>query len=514
MHDPLDSPSPRVNRRPSEIPQPSFAGDIPKCEESKEPINRHMSTERTLGNTSIRLFLPGMQEPKVMPPVLLKQYTMLPDHRPPLRRDKPARIFLQGMDIAKHIFPATDRSFIFIPRAMRPNQQRGRGKGRSGLGSIGGFSRRTSVYGGGSIYGGSMYGGSMYGGSIYSPSVAMSRRSSIAPAPDLARDLISPAGSTISRPIEPARPVPVVRLPQARPDHLPQGPEIPPANPTVTASINSLVHDQLGYPQPSGQEASIATLPPPQMHPLPDKPAFENRQGSIPMHQPTPKRGVSVESIESPTLTQQTNYQQQAFYHQVPPVQLPHTYHSRQPSFPQISTGTPLSQIPEKAIHAAPFQPGFAQSGYYAPPGPPMSAPHLPQPLPHSQSQTQAPGGYYYPSGPQGYSGPPPTGHFMPGGQPGPIPGYSMEIPLQNTEPNTQTVPGSNTVGTNVGGTVFYSDASQFPPPMAPYTSYQAPYYPPPNGPPANMGATSQMGSGSEGYFYSGPPQGTMYYQQ
>src|SRR5690606_18961597 len=78
---------------------------------------------------------------------------------------------------------------------------------------------------------------------------------------------------------------------------------------------------------------------------------------------------------------------QQAFHQQVP-VQManggPSDSHTRNPSFQsQQSTGTPLSQIPERAIHAAPFQPNtYPQPTYYNPPYPPVM-----------QSQP----GFYYP---------------------------------------------------------------------------------------------------------------------
>ncbi|KAL2171960.1 hypothetical protein VTG60DRAFT_1019 [Thermothelomyces hinnuleus] len=355
---------PRQSRYlPSNEGPPNGNGVIPTAPTSQQPINRAMSTEKHIGNTTVRVYIPSIGSPKLFPGVALKQYTKLPDHRPPLRRDKPVRISIPYHDppvMPRYIFPASDRSFIFIPRAMRPNQQRARAKGpRSVLGS-GVFSRATSIYGGGSVY-----------GSMYSPSIALSRRSSI--APDIGRELmLSPTGSAISRPplpVDSARPV--VRLPPfAQP---------PASNMSVPPKPDT---------QQKASESSINELPQPQTHPLPQKPTFqENRQDATPMHQPRPQKTVSVENIESPA-QQATNAQgpyQQAFHQQVPPhlPNAPAQEHAHHASYqPQFSSSTPLSQIPERAVHAAPFQPNtFAHPGFYTQP----YAPVQPQP------------GFYYP---------------------------------------------------------------------------------------------------------------------
>jgi hypothetical protein len=364
MHEVVAEPqTPRQARYlPNNEGPPNGTGVIMTAPTSRTPINRAMSTEKHIGNTTIRVFIPSMGEPKLFPGFALKQYTKLPDHRPPLRRDKPVRISIPYHDppvMPRYIFPASDRSFIFIPRAMRPNQQRARGKGpRSILGS-GVFSRGTSVWGG-SVY-----------GSIYSPSIALSRRSSI--APDIGREfMLSPTGSAISRPplpVDSARPV--VRLP-------------PMAQPPVAMPIP---------PKPDisqrAPEASISELPQPQTHPLPQKPTFqENRPTAIPMHQPRPQKTVSVENIEpsaQQAATAPAPYSQ-AFHQQVPP-QLPNAFaqdtHARNPSYQsQFSSSTPLSQIPERAVHAAPFQPNaYVQPGFYG--------------QPYSTMQAQQ--GFYYP---------------------------------------------------------------------------------------------------------------------
>lgn len=452
MHEVVTEPA-KPPRQPVHLAQaamedgpPNGDGYIPTCEMSATPINRTLSTEKVIANVQVRVYIPQLRDPVVFPPIPFKQYTKLPDHRPPLRRDKPVRISIPDFP-PRYIFPATDRSFIFIPRALRPNQQRVRGKPRSGLGSIGGFSRRTSVFG-----------GSYYNGSQYSPSVALSRRSSI--APDIGRDyIVSPTGSAISRPpmgMEPGRPV--VRLP---PRVEPQV-QLPPVDGA-----------------PAVGHSTIGDLPQPQTHPLPQKPGMQESQPtSIPMHQPRPQKTVSVENIESPTAHQMSQPYQQAFHHQVP-VQvsngLGHETHSRNPSYPQHSTGTPLSQIPERAIHAAPFQPTqYSQQGYY----PPY------QMMPQSQ-------GYYYPP-PAPYSAAAPN--FVPGTQPGQSPGDAA---------------APNLVAQEVNGMVYYYDASQLPqmPTYPPYSAAQG--YPGPNG---VMNLNGMVTPSPDGFYYQQP--GAVYYPQ
>jgi hypothetical protein len=450
---------------------PNGTGFIPTCPPNSTPINRTLSTEKHIGNVQVRVYIPTLKEPTFFSGMPVRQYTKLPDHRPPLRRDKPVRISLPNFP-PRYIFPATDRSFIFIPRAMRPNQQRLRGKPRSGLGSIGGFSRRTSVFG-----------GSYYNGSQYSPSIALSRRSSI--APDMGRDyIVSPTGSAISRPpmgLDAARPV--VRLP-------------PRAEPQFPAADGTL-----GEAPPVVGQSTINDLPQPQTHPLPQKPAFqENRQVAIPMHQPRPQKAVSLENIESPT--RQPNYQsyQQAFHHQVP-VQvssgLGHESHTRNPSYPSHhSTGTPLSQIPERAIHAAPFHPTHysqPQQGYY----PPYQMMQPPPPPPQQ--------GYYYPP-PAPYSGAAPS--FVPGTQQGQTHGEAGQ-------PNGQIAPGPNLVAQEINGMVYYYDATQLPtmPSYPPYSAPQAPQAPQGYTTAAGaMNMNAMVTPSPDGFYYSQP--GTVYYPQ
>ncbi|KAB5525727.1 CASC3/Barentsz eIF4AIII binding-domain-containing protein [Coniochaeta sp. 2T2.1] len=496
MHEAVASPPPP---RPARYPRvhdgpPSASHGIPTCPPSQTHINRIMATEKPLGTVQIRVFFPPLKTPISLPGLLIKQYTKLPDHRPPLRRDKPVRISLPGCE-PRYIYPATDRSFIFIPRALRPNQQKMRGKARSGLGSIGGWSRRTSVFGG-SYYGGA---GSYYGGSTYSPSVAMSRRSSL--APDLGREfLVSPTGSAISRPPLPMDNLrPVVRLP-------PMMGQPPPTAPVsvgyAEASAGANAHDNSMGGTPA-ESSSINDLPQPQTHPLPQKPAFhENRPNSIPMHQPRPQKTVSVENIESPV---QQHYQQA--FHQQYPVQVSNGYgpetHMRHPSYPsQHSTGTPLSQIPERAIHAAPFQPNAFQQQHQ---------PYYNQPYPQMMPPQQ---GYYYPTAYPGAS-PPNAGAsaFVPGPQPQQNAGYPQQQQQQDpsgAQANGQGAPAPNLVAQEVNGMVYYYDATQLP---------AVPSYPAYAPPQAYVPGVMNMGgmvtpSPDAGFYYPPAPGGMVYYPQ
>ncbi|KAI0870330.1 CASC3/Barentsz eIF4AIII binding-domain-containing protein [Hypoxylon argillaceum] len=449
MHETVTQPPPVRQPRSSfaDDGPPNGNGFIPTCPQSSTPINRKMSTEKLLGSVQIRVFFPGLEEHHIFSGIPIKQYTKLPDHRPPLRRDKPVRISLPELP-HRYVFPATDRSFIFIPRAMRPNQ-RLRGKPRSGLGSIGGFSRRTSVFG-----------GSAYGGSAYSPSIAVSRRSSI--APDISRDyLASPTGSVVSRPALPYDSTrPVVRLPpQNRQDQ-----RVPSVSESSFVMLGDTSH-------PTFNER-------PQPHPLPPKPPFvENRSAPIPMHQPRPQKTVSVASIESPE-----NSYHQAFHQQVP-VQVSNGLgvdaHARHPSYPsQHSTGTPLSQIPERAIHAAPFQPNhqFPQQGYYAP----------------YQMMPPQPGYYYTP--PYANTIPPGVTAFHPGSQLGQQP----PAEAGNAQPTGLNSQNSGLVAQEANGMVYYYEASQ----LAPMTSY---------GYPASQAYPMPVAPNSDGYYYPTP---AVYYPQ
>lgn len=230
------------------------------------PPNRSFSRSAQIGHVQMRVYMAGMKDPILFRSVPINQHTRLPHHRPPLRRDKSVRISLPDHP-PRYIFPAVDRSFIFIPRALRPNQQGfGRGRGRGSFSGVGGFaSGRNSIY----------------GGSGYSPSVAMSRRSSM--AREVAREaMVSPAGSVMSRTRSNAAEArkPVVRLPSAG-DHVG-------------------FQQSSQHPSYSNSPASMVNLPQQQAYPLPQKPLSQNWSSTLPMHQPRPQKQVSVADIETP----------------------------------------------------------------------------------------------------------------------------------------------------------------------------------------------------------------------
>jgi len=372
--------------------------------------NRSFSRIIHIANVQIRVFLGSIREPIVFSAMQVNQHTCLPHHRPPLRRDKPVRISFPQMPI-RYIFPSIDRSFIFIPRAMRPNQQgfgklRVRGSLGGGYNNLGPSSSRRTI---------------AYAGSAYSPSLAMSRRSSLAREMP-AEAIIPPPAAVFPRPsamaIEAGKPV--VRLPPA----------------AEQAQLQAAISPTVNLPQPS-------------VYPLPQKPTFrENRPNELPMHHPKPERSLQVADIESPAtldFNPPPQRQQQPFHQQVP-VQVsgqayppdPTFSHTRHPSHPsQTSGGTPLPQIPERAIHAQAFQP----YPYQHPQG------FFPQQYPHPV--------YYFPQAdPNSAPGPsaaaPP---FVPGQTYYyPMPVAPVPPPALETEPTTQ----AGTVAHERGGMVYY----------------------------------------------------------
>ncbi|KAF3044357.1 hypothetical protein E8E12_009391 [Didymella heteroderae] len=447
LHEAVNAPhQPAQQAPPSSIPTQQaphasqHAQRAPFVSAPKPPQTRNFSTTVHTHNAVVRILLPNMKAPITFQNVPIKSHTRLPNHRPPLRRDKPVRISLPP-SAPRYIFPTVERSFIFIPRALRPNQQ-GFGRGRGRFGSIGGggfSSRRTSVY----------------GGSVYSPSVALSRRSSIA------RDnMVSPAGSIMSRNgsfIDPNRPV--VRLPP--------GTARMPTGPAIISPTNG-------------------SYPPPQ------KPTFRENwaQGQLPMHQPRPQKNVNVAGIESPAsmnFNPPQQQEQQPFHQQVPAhingagssAEQPGFYqHARQPSYPgQVSTGTPLNRVPEGAVHAAAFQP--FQPGY--------------------QPQPFVPGGYYYPpSAPQQpYMAP---GGMVPMFVPGAQQPYAMPAPAPAVAPPAPATAGPpNMVAVEQNGMTFYMDANQlsYAPPA---DAYAQPSYTMP-------GMGGMMTPAPDGTYYPYPQQ-------
>lgn len=406
------------------MPNPSKP--VPTAPRSSPP-NRSFSNTTLIGNVPVVVFLPGMVDPIPYSTVPKRQHTRLPQHRPPLRRDKPVRISLPGQP-PRYIFPSTERSFIFIPRALRPNQQGFRGRGRGGF--YGG--RRGSFY------------------NTYTPSVAMSRRSSLGRAASQ-EGYNSPSGSVFSRSsvAVPDNGKPIVRLPPPR----------PPAGVLPATGAHG--------PAPSG-------MPPPVLPQPQNLPYRESRPAPIPMHQPRPQKAVSVADIESPASIpfNPPQPQQEQPFNQA--ARYPHdtAAPSTHPTAPAM---TPLTHIPERAIHAQPFQPyGFQPAqGYYPPAYPP--------------------GAVYYPISAPEY--PPYSGPVGPAAtttfQPGPQVPYMMPAPPTTAEQSSR----AGTLAHEAGGTVYYYDANQMYPSM----------------PTPGPGAGGMMGPPGATYFYP-PPQGGVYY--
>ena len=435
LHETVTQPAVEVNLLQA-IPLQSNPQDFPKLSSTipkKQPPNRSFSKTTQIGNIQIRVYLAGMSSPITFSAVPVNQHTRLPHHRPPLRRDKPVRVALPQLPV-HYIFPSTDRSFIFIPRALRPNQQgfgrakqRGSFGGHSGLGGL--SSRRTSAY----------------AGSTYSPSVAMSRRSSLAREVST-EGIISPGGAGRGLGVPSDLGKPRVRLPPA-------------VDRAQTLSTETSARANV---------APIVNLPQ-HDYTLPEKPTFrENRPASIPMHQPRPQKTVSVAGIDSPA-TMDFNpppQQQQQPFHQQVPVQvggavfvpdmplLPHSRHASYPS--QASGGTPLSQIPERAIHAQPFQPY------------PYQQPHTfyPQPFP--------PPIFFYPPADQVASGVSSIGAppFVPGQQYPPYP-----LPLVHQPPRTEPTTQPGTVAHESNGMVYYDYSSQLATSTEGQSGYPLPSY-------------------------------------
>jgi hypothetical protein len=228
------------------------------------------------------------------------------------------------------------------------------------------------------------------------------------------------------------------------------------------------------------------------------------------MHQPRPQKAVSVADIESPaTLSFNPPQQHQQPFHQQVPIQVNGNgyshdamLHSRNPSYPsQASTGTPLSQIPERAIHAQPFQPNPYQQ----------------------QSQN------FY--GQQYQVMPPPQGYYYPqsfnqtmapsGGAPPFIPAQPQQQQQQPSFPqagqqsdNSASQGGvQSLVAQEVNGMVYYYDAAQIPA-VATFSAYQ----PPPQYPMQTVGGVTGLGGmmtpSPDGFYYPQQPQGVVYYTQ
>jgi hypothetical protein len=399
---------------------------------SQAAPTRSFSTSVLLGKVPVIIHLPGMQERRTVQNVAKKKHTLLPQHRPPLRRDKPVRISLPNQQ-PRYIFPSTERSFIFIPRALRPNQQGfGRGRGRSSFNA----SRRTSVY----------------GGSTHTPSVAMSRRSSLG-AVLPADGVRSPGGSALALPVPPNYVAesgkPVVRFPPAA---QPLGVLASPGANHVQATPNVAVQVQPAI--------------------LPNRGRQENVPDALTMHQPQPQKTVSVVDIESPGtfhINPPAQQQEQPFHQQMPvPVNhqvyagdgTGHNIRAGRVSHISQPGGTPLSQIPERAIYAQPFQPFPVPShapGY-------LPAAYTPGAVFYPVTQGDMPG---YGAGVMPPSLPPPP--YLASVHPPPYMVPAAAQPARS--PADGNVP-AGTVAHETNGMVYYFDSAQLTPTSsAPYSA-------------------------------------------
>jgi hypothetical protein len=405
-----------------------------------------------------RVLLPGMKSAVMGSELSIKKYIRLPNHRPPLRRDKPVRVFIPNLG-PRYIFPSMERSFIFIPRQMRPNQ---RGFGNSNYqrntGGHGYSSRRTS----------------MYGGSIYSASIAPSRRSSIA------RDTFSPVSFASgfggqSRP--------VVRLPH---------------NGQFMSNTTSPAGPLSGHQTPTGQV--LHTYPLPQ-----NVPTFNTPLSTV--HQPRPQKQFSVTGIESPAALHQARTpaidEQQPFQNQLPTHladQQAYTQHPQAQYYPQQPqygysnqvnpAGTPLSGIPENSMNAQAYQ----QQAMYYPQYPGQQNMYYQPPMPMYMPQAQ------------GYLGPQQQAPAQPHHEPAQRPQSQHQAPQQQED----SAP-SGMVAHESNGMVFYLPASEaqqqptqehYQPAESFVPSYAMPGLPPPTPAP------------DASYYYPMDMSQTMYYPQ
>jgi len=480
--------------RPKVDPQPPVRPQPPP---RQEPLRRAAPTNER-PTIQIIVNLPGMKFPITFSEVPHRTHLRLPYHRPPLRRDKPVRISIPDQPI-KYIYPHHNRSFVFIPRAMRPG----------GSGFIGGgippAVRRGGLHRGPTR--------SIYAGSIATQSAAMSRRSSF--QPDTTTQPASPAQalSTDSLPPPPPENQENQELSTTTEQHestqkLPKKPvvKLPPSTePLPKKLIDPTNH---APSSPANKPAAPVTVKPPPSYPTPVPPIHDARGTPIiPMHQPRPQKTVSVADIETPVSSM--HYATNSY---LPPH--PHGYpdinngsatptngypnniytHSRHPSYQSQppTTGTPLSQLPDRAVHAQPFQPNcnsvpYAPTHYYPSPQAPEHV-HPAHAHPHHATHTAM------------YHQPPPAYTASP---------QYVASPLPNGTPTAyHSAPAQQpqqTIAQESGGTVYFYDPSTY---YAAYVAAQGAY-----GAPLTPAPEQGMGVPSGGTVYYYPPQGTVYYQ-
>jgi len=249
-------------------------------------------------------------------------------------------------------------------------------------------------------------------------------------------------------------------------------------------------------------EASGAFRPP-QTYPLPQTPAIEHYRETTTMHQPRPQKAISVSGIDSPaTLSLHAPQQQsqQPFENQLPqhmsengngaqPMAADGSFAPFYPYAGQSSAESPLSNIPERAIHAQPFQP-------------PM------QPYGQVVYGAYPPGGYYYPQSGQQYRQVP---MFVP-----PQPAYAPApaAPAPHAVSGAAQGP-AGTVAHESNGMVYYLDASQMPPQQQQQERYpaQEAYLQPPSYAVPGMGGMMTP-SPESGFYYPPVAAGAMFYPQ
>lgn len=496
MHEQIEQSSPvPTNRQVTALPrqQPpvrgqglnnNFAAGRQRAPDQPRTFGRTMQ----IGTVQIQVNLPGMKAPITFSEVPCKVYTRLPFHRPPLRRDKPVRIALPDAPV-RYIYPNVQRSFIFIPRAMRPG-------GSGYIRGTGGRGRGGYHVGGRSFYGG--------GSTIYSPSIGMSRRSSIVhdrhETPQLQHQPMQAHQAVfveeqqtkaITHGEEEAN-KPIVRLPSTTPSvtHPP-----PPA--------------QFQQPIQAPTPRAVPQQPPPSYTPTVVPVPYRESRGTpkIPMFQPRPQQKVNVAEIDSPAVGHFPNNYNGGVYTEHVPVGTPvmgNGYtHGRRPSYPSQTSGTPLSNIPE-AIHARPFQPNpyMVQQQYYNPYAQPAHGHPAPSQYPMAHPQMQPV-----------YHAPPPP--YVPG--PSPVPAgapvhYGQPMQPHHVPQQAPAAPGPTTIAQESNGMVYYSTWD----PNAAYYQYPQANYgetpgmsmtPVPDGQGQNVGGTM--------YYYPPPqPLGpTGYYQ-
>ncbi|KAF8461899.1 CASC3/Barentsz eIF4AIII binding-domain-containing protein [Kalaharituber pfeilii] len=432
--------------------RPPFNPQLPAgLRAPRQEVPRKFGRMDTMGTTKIIVNLPGMKYPITFSEVPYKVYTRLPYHRPPLRRDKPIRISIPDQPI-KYIYPHHTRSFVFIPRAMRPGGSGFAGGGPPAV-KRGGLNRGSTR--------------SIHGGSVVSQSATMSRGSSFQPEN---QPQTEPPAMQVSADATPAN-VEVVEASATETvrEETVQQQEAKPAVPAEPDSKELMELNQTRV-LPSPNKTAAPVVKPPPSYPTPVPPIHDARGTPvIPMHQPRPQKTVSVADIETPVSMHYSNQFVQHSYldgtatpTNCPASNLPAYSHSRQPSYQSQPSGTPLSQIPERAVHAQPFQP----STYTQQPAPyyyssqPQSHTH---PIHHHAAHTiyshQPPP---YTASPQYVSSPLPNG----------TPTVYHTIPAAQQPPAVPTaappMPMPTTIAQESNGTVYYYDPSTY------YAAYAA----------------------------------------